>query len=136
MIFATIIGYERHRSYKEAGVRTHVLVAISTCILMIISKYGFADTEKIDASRVAAGVVSGISFLGAGIIFQRRSRIEGLTNAAGIFATGAIGMCFGTGMYYLSICASILTFLFILISPIFNYNIPHKCCEGFGSHAC
>ena len=66
IIFATIIGYERHRSYKEAGVRTHVLVAISTCILMIISKYGFADTEKIDASRVAAGVVSGISFLGPG----------------------------------------------------------------------
>ena len=124
IIFATIIGYERHRSYKEAGVRTHVLVAISTCILMIISKYGFADTEKIDASRIAAGVVSGISFLGAGIIFQRRSRIEGLTTAAGIFATGAIGMCFGAGMYYLGICTSVLTFLFILISPIFNYNIP------------
>ena len=124
IIFATIIGYERNRSYKEAGVRTHVLVAISTCILMIISKYGFADTEKIDASRVAAGVVSAISFIGAGIIFQRRSRIEGLTTAAGIFATGAIGMCFGTGMYYLGICTSILTFLFILISPIFNYNIP------------
>lgn len=125
-IFATIIGYERHRSYKEAGVRTHVLVAVSTCVLMIISKYGFADVDKVDASRIAAGVVSGISFLGAGIIFERRSKIEGLTTAAGIFATGTIGMCFGSGMYYLGICASILTFLFILISPIFNYNTPRN----------
>jgi putative Mg2+ transporter-C (MgtC) family protein len=125
-VFATIIGYERHRSFKEAGVRTHVLVALSTCVLMIISKYGFADTERIDASRIASGVVSGISFLGAGIIFERRSRIEGLTTAAGIFATGAIGMCFGAGMYYLGICASVLTFFFILISPIFNYNLPRN----------
>ncbi len=103
---------------------------------MIISKYGFADTEKIDASRVAAGVVSGISFLGAGVIFQRRSRIEGLTTAAGIFATGAIGMCFGAGMYYLGICYLYSDF------PVHSYltdlqlQYPHKCCEGFGSHAC
>ena len=123
---ATLIGYERHRSYKEAGVRTHVLVALSTCLMMIISKYGFFDTDKIDASRIAAGVVSGISFLGAGIIFERRGRIEGLTTAAGIFATGAVGMCFGAGMYLLGICASILTVLFALISPNFNYNHPRN----------
>ena len=86
VVFATVIGYERHRSFKEAGVRTHVLVALSTCVLMLVSKYGFADTEKVDASRIAAGVVSGISFLGAGIIFERRGKIEGLTTAAGVFA--------------------------------------------------
>ena len=126
IISATIIGYERHRSFKEAGVRTHVLVALSTCLLMIISKYGFADTEKVDASRIAAGVVSGISFLGAGIIFERRGKIEGLTTAAGIFATGAIGMCSGAGMYLLGVIASILTLLSSIISPIFNYNHPRN----------
>ena len=126
IFFATVIGYERHRSYKEAGVRTHVLVALSTCLLMIISKYGFADTEKVDASRIAAGVVSGISFLGAGIIFERRGKIEGLTTAAGVFATGAIGMCFGAGMYLLGIISSLLTLLSSLISPIFNYNRPRN----------
>lgn len=126
VFFATLIGYERHRSYKEAGVRTHVLVALSTCLMMIISKYGFFDTEKIDASRIVAGVVSGISFLGAGIIFERRGRIEGLTTAAGIFATGAIGLCFGAGMYLLGVCASVLTLLSALTSPIFNYNHPRN----------
>lgn len=124
--FATFIGYERHRSYKEAGVRTHVLVALSTCLLMIISKYGFFDVGGIDASRIAAGVVSGISFLGAGIIFERRGRIEGLTTAAGVFATGAIGMCFGAGMYLLGVFSGVLTFLIILLSPIFNYNHPNN----------
>ena len=126
VFFATIIGYERHRSYKEAGVRTHVLVALSTCLLMIISKYGFFDVGGTDASRIAAGVVSGISFLGAGIIFERRGRIEGLTTAAGIFATGAIGMCFGAGMYLLGVFSGILTLLFALISPVFNYNQPRN----------
>lgn len=126
VFFATLIGYERHRSYKEAGVRTHVLVALSTCLLMIISKYGFFDVDKTDASRIAAGVVSGISFLGAGIIFERRGRIEGLTTAAGIFATGAIGMCFGTGMYLLGIFSGVLTLLIALISPVFNYNQPRN----------
>ena len=126
LFFATVIGYERHRSYKEAGVRTHVLVALSTCLLMIISKYGFADTEKVDASRIASGVVSGISFLGAGIIFERRGKIEGLTTAAGIFATGAIGMCFGAGMYLLGVFSSLLTFLISYISPVFNYNHPRN----------
>ena len=126
VFFATLIGYERYRSYKEAGVRTHVLVALSTCLLMIISKYGFFDVGGIDASRIAAGVVSGISFLGAGIIFERRGRIEGLTTAAGVFATGAIGMCFGAGMYLLGIFSGVLTLLITLISPVFNYNQPRN----------
>ena len=124
MISATIIGYERHRSFKEAGVRTHVLVALSTCLLTIISKYGFDDASRIDASRVAAGAISGISFLGAGIIFERRGKIEGLTTAAGVFATGAIGMCFGSGLYYMGIISSVLTLVIGLISPVFNYNRP------------
>ena len=126
VFFATVIGYERYRSYKEAGVRTHVLVALSTCLLMIVSKYGFPDVEKVDAARVASGVVSGISFLGAGIIFERRGRIEGLTTAAGVFATGAIGMCFGAGMYLLGVFSGILTLLIALISPVFNYNQPRN----------
>ena len=85
-----------------------------------------ADTEKVDGSRIAAGVVSGISFLGAGIIFERRGKIEGLTTAAGVFATGAIGMCFGAGMYLLGVFSGILTLLIALISPVFNYNQPRN----------
>ena len=84
VVFAAFIGNERHKSYKEAGVRTHVLVALASCLLMLVSKYGFPDVKRVDASRIAAGVVSGISFIGAGIIFENRGKIEGLTTAAGI----------------------------------------------------
>lgn len=117
VFLSALIGNERHKNYKEAGVRTHVLVALASCLLMMVSKYGFPDVEKVDASRIAAGVVSGISFIGAGIIFENRGKVEGLTTAAGIWATCALGLALGAGMYIIGIGCGILVFLIVAISP-------------------
>ena len=110
LLAGMIIGQERQNKSKEAGVRTHTIVAMSACLLMIVSKYGFEDMEKFDAARVAAQVVSGVGFLGAGLIFIRNDFIQGLTTAAGIWATSAIGLCFGTGMYIMGFVTSALMY--------------------------
>ena len=85
-----IIGFERSRMRKEAGLRTHIIVAVGAALLMIVSKYGFMDILdtpgiRVDGSRVAANVITGISFLGAGVIFVRDVSIKGLTTAAGLW---------------------------------------------------
>lgn len=107
----TIIGYERKNRMKEAGVRTHLIVAIGSALMMIVSKYGFSDTianmGKADASRIASQIVTGVGFLGAGTIFVRKNAISGLTTAAGIWATAGIGMAIGSGMYSIGIATAI-----------------------------
>ena len=104
IIFAGImggfIGYERHSRSKEAGIRTHAIVAIGAALFMVLSKYGFEDSVKVDTSRIAAQVVSGIGFLGAGIIFLRNNVIQGMSTAAGIWTTSAIGLAYGAGLYF------------------------------------
>ncbi|MBR2824954.1 MAG: MgtC/SapB family protein [Solobacterium sp.] len=110
-LLGAIIGFERHSKSKEAGVRTHAIVAIGSALLMLISKYGFVDVKSFDASRIAAQVVSGISFLGAGIIFVRHDNIQGLTTAAGIWTTSGIGLSIGAGLYSLGIFAAIVVVL-------------------------
>jgi putative Mg2+ transporter-C (MgtC) family protein len=115
-ICGAVIGYERKNHLKEAGVRTHMLVAIGSSLIMIISKYGFGDMLEIsgynlDPSRIAAQIVTGIGFLGAGMIFVRRQTINGLTTAAGIWATAGIGMAIGTNLYVAGVAATILVFL-------------------------
>ncbi|MDO3411255.1 MgtC/SapB family protein [Saccharibacillus sp. CPCC 101409] len=107
------IGYERKNRMKEAGVRTHFIVAIGSALMMIVSKYGFQDqigwdNMSLDPSRVAAQVVSGVGFLGAGIIFMQRETIKGLTTAAGIWATAGIGLAVGSGLYFVGIAATLL----------------------------
>ena len=88
--------------YKEAGVRTHLIVAIGSALMMIVSKYGFSDTiadlGKADASRIASQILTEVGFLGAGTIFIRKNAISGLTTAAGIWATAGIGMAVGSGL--------------------------------------
>ena len=112
------IGYEREFRGKGAGVRTHMLVAMGACLFMLISKYGFADADKFDAARVAAGVVTGIGFLGGGLIIKSKSNlITGLTTAAGLWVTGAIGMGAGSGMI---VMATICTALVLLCMEILN----------------
>ncbi len=103
----SLIGYEREFRGKGAGVRTHVLVALGSCLFMIISQYGFAGALRFDASRVAAGVVGGLGFLGGGIIMKNR-HVVGLTTAAGIWVTGAIGMAMGSALYGPAILCSLL----------------------------
>ena len=87
-----LIGSERKNRNKSAGIRTHVIVALGAALIMVVSKYGFMDVEKADAARVAAQVVSGIGFLGAGVIFVRNNLVNGLTTAAGIWATAGVGL--------------------------------------------
>lgn len=116
-ICGALIGYERAIQRKSAGVRTHIVVAIASALFMIVSKYGFADLLNmhdiaLDPSRIAAQIVTGISFIGAGTILVRREQISGLTTAAGVWATSAIGMAIGAGMYSIGVLATI--FLFII----------------------
>ena len=115
------IGAERSRRFKEAGVRTHVIVCCGAALMMIVSKYGFADLtvdgvdfngiRGADSARIAAQVVSGISFLGAGVIFKHGNAVRGLTTAAGLWATAGIGLAVGAGMYPIGIFTTILVAL-------------------------
>ena len=113
------IGVERSRHFKEAGVRTHVIVCMGAALAMIVSKYGFVDltladgsafygTRGADPARIAAQVVSGISFLGAGVIFKREGLVRGLTTAAGIWVTAAIGLAVGSGMLLIGLFAALI----------------------------
>ena len=112
-------GYERSKRLKEAGIRTHVIVCCAAALTMIVSKYGFADlvladgayfpgTKETDPARVAAQVISGISFLGAGVIFKREGLVRGLTTAAGIWITAAIGLAVGSGMLLVGLFTAIV----------------------------
>ena len=109
-LLGAAIGYEREFRGKGAGVRTHMLVAVGACLFMLISKYGFGDSERFDAARVAAGVVSGIGFLGGGLIIKSKTNmITGLTTAAGLWVTAAIGLGAGSGMVLMAaICAALV----------------------------
>lgn len=112
MVCGFFIGYERKNRNKEAGVRTHVIVCMAAALLIIISKYGFFDVVihdgiDADASRVAAQIVSGVGFLGAGMIFVKKEMVSGLTTAAGIWATAGIGMAIGSGLYIIGIVSAL-----------------------------
>lgn len=114
------IGYERNSRSKNAGIRTHLIVALSAALMIIVSKYGFMDIINIhgvslDPSRIAAQIVSGIGFLGAGMIFVHNQSVNGLTTAAGIWATSGIGMAIGSGLYFIGIVATLLILLFQII---------------------
>lgn len=118
----SVIGYERKSRSKDAGLRTHIIVAIGSCLIMILSKYGFndlPDTSKVDAARLAAQVISGVGFLGAGMIFLRKNTISGLSTAAGIWTTSGIGLAVGAGMYLLGVFTTILI---VSIQTVLHWN--------------
>ena len=131
-ICGAVIGVERSHRLKEAGVRTHLLVSCSAALIIIISKYAFSDiagqeatwgTRGADPARIAAQVVSAISFLCAGVIFKQGSSVKGLTTAAGLWATAAIGMALGAGMLLLGVFVTIVVLLIQIIMhrlPILN----------------
>ena len=102
-----IIGYERKSKHKQTGRKTHILVALTATLMMILSKEAFLDTPNYDTSRVAAQIVSGISFIGGGIIFMRDKKISGITTAAGIWATAGIGMAIVLGLFCSLIVVSV-----------------------------
>ena len=115
------IGIEREYRAKEAGFRTHFLVALGSALFCIVSQYGFGFDLK-DSSRVAAQVVSGIGFLGAGTIIFQRNVVRGLTTAAGLWVTAAIGLACGSGMFA---AAAIATVLIIVGLEVLILFIPH-----------
>lgn len=109
-----VVGFERTKHQKAAGIRTYIIVAVGAALFTIISKYGFTDAIgnglRVDVSRVACNIVTGVGFLGAGTIFMRGNRIQGLATSAGIWAMAAIGMAIGTGMYLVGIVATVIVF--------------------------
>lgn len=112
-ILGGLIGMERQMRAKEAGLRTHILVGIGSAMFMLVSKYGFADMLNsehvaLDPSRIAAQVVSGMGFLGAGTIMIQKQVVKGLTTAAGLWVTAAIGLVIGSGMYEIGIYGTVL----------------------------
>lgn len=117
-LFGGIIGLERERRLKGAGIRTHLIVCFASCMMMLVSKYGFFDmleyasangydTLKLDPGRISAGLVTAIGFLGAGTIFARKRGVTGLSTAAGLWATVGIGMTTGSGMYPVSVVGTV-----------------------------
>ena len=117
-LFGGVIGLERERRLKGAGIRTHLIVCFASCMMMLVSKYGFFDmmeyasvngydTLKLDPSRISAGLVTAIGFLGAGTIFARKRGVTGLSTAAGLWATVGIGMTIGAGMYPVSVVGTV-----------------------------
>lgn len=113
-ILGGLIGLERQLRAKEAGLRTHILVGIGSAMFMIVSKYGFEDLlvlehVSFDPSRVAAQVVSGMGFLGAGTIMIQKQMVKGLTTAAGMWVTAAIGLVIGSGLYEIGIYGTLMT---------------------------
>ena len=123
LLLGGLIGVERDYRSKDAGIRTHFLVALGSALFCVVSQFGFGVDLK-DSSRVAAQVVSGIGFLGAGtIIFQKdKNVVRGLTTAAGLWVTAAIGLACGTGMY----AAAAISTVFVLVSlEGVNLLMPH-----------
>jgi len=112
------IGYQRERSGKAAGVRTHILVSSGAALFTLASIYGFGGA--VDISRVAAGVVVGIGFIGAGVILrgQREREVAGLTTAATIWITAAIGLAAGAGMYLVSVIATAVAAGILLLPKV------------------
>ncbi len=127
-----VIGLDREYRTKAAGFRTHVLVALGSALFMIISVHGFDDlpkdqmTLRMDPARIAAQVVTGIGFIGAGTIIFQKNVVKGLTTAAGLWVTAAVGMACGVGMYVLAIVSTILVLICFEAFNFFLHKIRGK----------
>lgn len=124
MTLGAVIGYERERKGKPAGVRTHGMVSLGAALFTVVSLYGFGSTT--DPARVAAQIVTGIGFLGAGAILHQREGVQGLTTAASLWVTAAIGLAVGVGMEVMSVVTAILVFLLLRFGPRPRVNALQK----------
>ena len=120
-VLSALIGLERQIRQKSAGVRTYTLVGFASALFMLVGKYGFTDVlgpnVTLDPSRVAAQIVSGLGFIGAGIIFVRRDVVRGLTTAASIWLTAAVGSAAGSGLLLLALLSTAAYFVTVLVLP-------------------
>jgi putative Mg2+ transporter-C (MgtC) family protein len=125
---SALIGVEREIRHKSAGLRTYTLVGFAAALIMLVSKYGFADvlSERVvlDPSRIAAQIVTGIGFIGGGLIFVRRDSVRGLTTAAIVWLTAAIGMACGAGLPVLALVAAAFHFIVVFAFPYIVERLP------------
>lgn len=124
-LLCTLLGVERQFHHKNAGVKTHVLVGMGACVFTLISAYGFAPLQggamATDPARIAAQIVSGIGFIGAGVIFVNNDAVRGLTTAATVWLSAALGMACGAGMFHIAFYALFLHYLVVFaIGPLMN----------------
>ena len=120
VVLGTVIGYQRKRAGKPLGIRTYVLITLGAALFTVVSIFGFSGVA--DPSRVAAGVVVGIGFIGAGVIFRRpqAGEVTGLTTAASMWAAAAVGLAAGAGLYLISAVATLLIVVSLLLSKILD----------------
>jgi putative Mg2+ transporter-C (MgtC) family protein len=136
-LLSSLIGLEREWHQKAAGLRTHTLVGVGAALFMVISKYGFSDVLRpgsviLDPSRVAAGVVSGIGFIGGGLIFVRGDIVRGLTTAAIVWMTAAIGMACGAGLLVIATVVTVGHFIVVFLYPSIAARLPDSPHSGYG----
>ncbi len=120
---SAIIGLDRERLNKHAGLRTHILVGVGSCLFTALSLFAFPNSET---SRIAAQIVTGIGFLGAGAILKEHNRVHGLTTAASIWATAAVGMSVGVGAWFLAIIATLLIWIVLAVVLRVAEDIDNK----------
>lgn len=129
-VLSSLIGVEREWRQKSAGLRTHTLVGVGAALFLIVSKYGFSDVvgprATLDPSRVAAQIVSGIGFIGGGLIFVRGDAVRGLTTAAIVWVTAAIGMACGAGLALLAIGVTAAHFVVVFVYPGLAARLPRS----------
>jgi putative Mg2+ transporter-C (MgtC) family protein len=136
LALTSLIGLEREWRHKPTGLRTHTLVGVGAALFVIVSKYGFSDVlgpnVALDPSRVAAQIVSGIGFIGGGLIFVRGDAVRGLTTAGIVWMTTAIGMACGAGLAFVAVIATTGHFLIVLVYPRLLATLPRSRHVGFG----
>lgn len=128
-LLSALIGLEREIRHKSAGLRTYTVVGTAAALFLLISKHGFTDVlvanrVVLDPSRVAAQIVTGIGFIGAGLIFVREDRVAGLTTAATVWLVTGIGMACGAGLPLLAVAATVAYFIVALVFPLILRALP------------
>ena len=126
VILGYVIGFEREYSGKEAGTRTYALVALGATLFTIIAVQGFPENPNVDPTRIIGQIIVGIGFIGAGLIIFEKHHIEGLTTAAALWATAAIGATIGMGWYLVSVLSALLIFLLLFVIGRIEYRYINK----------
>lgn len=132
---SALIGFERELRQKSAGLRTYTIVGLTAALIMLVSKYGFTDVLQsgrvvLDPSRVAAQIVTGIGFIGGGIIFVRQNAVYGLTTAAIVWLTAGVGMACGAGLPVLAAVVTAAHFLVVFGGRWIERRLPHAYAKG------
>ena len=126
-LLGAMVGLERERLERAAGFRTHALVCLASALIMVVSIFGFPESDVLDPSRIAAQVVSGIGFLGAGVIIFRRNTVRGLTTAASLWSVSGVGLAVGAGLYIPAVAGTLFMLLIqAALRPIESHFFKHE----------